>query len=38
VVVIGGLLTATLLTLFVLPSLYYWFSPTQKKPSLPNKV
>ena len=27
VVVIGGLLTATLLTLFVLPALYNWFSP-----------
>jgi len=26
VVVIGGLITATLLTLFVLPSLYHWFS------------
>ena len=26
-VVIGGLVTATLLTLFVLPSLYYWISP-----------
>lgn len=27
VVVIGGLLTATLLTLFVLPSLYHWLPP-----------
>jgi cobalt-zinc-cadmium resistance protein CzcA len=27
VVVIGGLVTATLLTLFVLPALYHWFSP-----------
>jgi cobalt-zinc-cadmium resistance protein CzcA len=27
VVVIGGLLTATLLTLFVLPALYNWFAP-----------
>ena len=27
VVVIGGLLTATLLTLFVLPSLYHWMPP-----------
>jgi cobalt-zinc-cadmium resistance protein CzcA len=27
VVVIGGLLTATILTLFVLPSLYHWLPP-----------
>ena len=27
VVVIGGLITATLLTLFVLPALYHWLSP-----------
>ena len=29
-VVIGGLVTSTLLTLFVLPSLYRWFEPKQK--------
>ncbi|HJT69632.1 MAG TPA: efflux RND transporter permease subunit, partial [Terriglobales bacterium] len=28
-VVIGGLVTSTLLTLFVLPSLYRWFEPKQ---------
>jgi cobalt-zinc-cadmium resistance protein CzcA len=27
VVVIGGLLSSTLLTLFVLPSLYHWLAP-----------
>ncbi|MBW2454348.1 MAG: efflux RND transporter permease subunit, partial [Deltaproteobacteria bacterium] len=27
VVVIGGLVTSTLLTLFVLPSLYHWLAP-----------
>lgn len=30
-VVIGGLLTATVLTLFVLPILYYWFSGGRKQ-------
>ncbi len=31
VVVIGGLITATLLTLFVLPSLYHWLPPGLKR-------
>jgi len=29
-VVIGGLLTSTLLTLFVLPTLYHWFEREEK--------
>ena len=29
-VVIGGLVTATLLTLFLLPLLYRWFSPKEQ--------
>jgi cobalt-zinc-cadmium resistance protein CzcA len=32
-VVIGGLTTATLLTLFVLPSIYPWFAQTKQKPT-----
>ena len=32
VVIIGGLFTATLLTMFVLPILYPWFEPKPKKP------
>lgn len=32
-VVIGGLITATLLTLVVLPLLYYWFSGERRLPS-----
>lgn len=31
VVVVGGLVTSTLLTLLVLPALYSWFAPRQKK-------
>ena len=30
VVVVGGLLTSTLLTLLVLPSLYHWFESSKK--------
>ena len=30
-VVIGGLITATLLTLYVLPLLYSWFSPVVRE-------
>jgi cobalt-zinc-cadmium resistance protein CzcA len=30
-VVIGGLITATLLTLYVLPLLYSWFSPVARE-------
>ncbi len=30
-VVIGGLITATLLTLYVLPMLYSWFTPEIKQ-------
>ena len=29
-VVIGGLISSTLLTLFVLPSLYHWFGPNEQ--------
>jgi cobalt-zinc-cadmium resistance protein CzcA len=32
-VVIGGLTTATLLTLFVLPSVYPWFAQTKQEPT-----
>lgn len=32
-VVIGGLVTSTLLTLFVLPTLYRWFDPPTPEPS-----
>ena len=32
-VVIGGLATATLLTLFVLPSIYPWFARTAREPT-----
>ena len=31
VVVVGGLVTSTLLTLLVLPALYSWFAPRQKE-------
>jgi cobalt-zinc-cadmium resistance protein CzcA len=31
-VVIGGLVTSTLLTLLVLPSVYRWFAAPAKKP------
>jgi cobalt-zinc-cadmium resistance protein CzcA len=31
VVVIGGLLSATLLTLFVLPTMYWWVASWQQK-------
>ena len=31
-VVIGGLITSTLLTLFVLPTIYRWFAPPKLKP------
>jgi len=31
-VVIGGLITATLLTAFVVPAIYPWFAPLSKKP------
>ncbi len=31
-VVIGGLFTSTLLTLFVLPAMYAWFSPASARP------
>ena len=30
-VVIGGLVTSSLLTLFVLPAIYRWFDPTELK-------
>ncbi len=33
-VVIGGLISSTLLTLFVLPSLYYWLSKRKRKVAL----
>lgn len=33
VVIIGGLVTATLVTLFVLPLLYPWFQPEKALPS-----
>jgi cobalt-zinc-cadmium resistance protein CzcA len=36
-VVIGGLITATILTLYVLPILYPWFSKTSFKDASPNK-
>ena len=37
VVIIGGLITATLVTLFILPLLYPWFEPeTQTKPDAPS--
>ncbi len=32
-VVIGGLMTSTLLTLYLLPALYSWFSPKEPVPS-----
>jgi cobalt-zinc-cadmium resistance protein CzcA len=32
-VVVGGLVTSTLLTLLVLPSLYKWFSPRETEPA-----
>jgi cobalt-zinc-cadmium resistance protein CzcA len=32
-VVIGGLVTATLVTLFVLPSIYPWFAQTKQEPT-----
>lgn len=32
-VVIGGLVTSTLLTLYLLPALYEWFSPKEIMPS-----
>ena len=32
-VVIGGLITSTLLTLYILPLLYPWFSATEDEPS-----
>jgi cobalt-zinc-cadmium resistance protein CzcA len=31
IVVIGGLVTSTFLTLLVLPSLFPWFEPKQKR-------
>jgi cobalt-zinc-cadmium resistance protein CzcA len=31
VVVVGGLVTSTLLTLLVLPALYIWFAPRKKE-------
>jgi cobalt-zinc-cadmium resistance protein CzcA len=34
-VVIGGLVTSTLLTLFVLPAVYRWFDPTTGDASVP---
>jgi heavy metal efflux system protein len=34
VVVIGGLLTSTALTLLVLPTLYQWFAPERKEVEL----
>jgi Cu/Ag efflux pump CusA len=30
--VIGGLITSTLLTLYLLPALYGWFSPKEAEP------
>jgi cobalt-zinc-cadmium resistance protein CzcA len=35
-VVIGGLITSTLLTGFVIPALYPWFAPRTSHPSSPN--
>jgi len=32
-VVIGGLITSTILTLLVLPAIYRWFEPTEEGPT-----
>jgi len=37
-VVIGGLITSTLLTLYLLPVLYPWFSPKKINPSYAPQV
>ncbi|MDE2781897.1 MAG: CusA/CzcA family heavy metal efflux RND transporter [Gemmatimonadota bacterium] len=37
-VVIGGLITATLLTLFVLPTIYHWMERDDRVPAGPNRT
>ena len=37
-VVIGGIVTSTLLTLFVVPAIYPWFAPPLRRPIMPHEL